>query len=151
MRKGALYGRVRVVYLLAVVYFSWGGPSMHERPLTQKIVESILECLKDYPEGQVTALRVNVGEIYHLVPESVRTHFESLAVGTPLHGARLDLVEVPLQVRCKACGQVGGVEDHHAPLCSMCGSLSVENVVGHEIQVQSVALKVPEVAGGQRV
>lgn len=123
---------------------------MHERPFTQKIVESILESLKDYPAGHVTAARVKVGEIYHLVPESVRTHFESLTVGTPLDGARLDLVEVPLQVRCKACGQVGKVEDHHAPLCGSCGSLSVENVAGHEIRVESVALSVPEVAGGDR-
>lgn len=123
---------------------------MHERPFTQKIVESILESLKDYPAGHVTAARVNVGEIYHLVPDSVRTHFESLTVGTPLDGARLDLVEVPLQVRCAACGLVGGVEDHHAPLCASCGSLSVENVAGHEIRVESVALNVPEVAGGDR-
>jgi hydrogenase nickel incorporation protein HypA/HybF len=123
---------------------------MHERPFTQKIVGSILASLKDYPEGRVTAARVSVGEIYHLVPESVRTHFESLIAGTPLEGARLDLVEVPLQVRCKDCGQAGSVEDHHAPLCAACGSLSVENVAGHEIRVEDVALTVPEGTGGDR-
>lgn len=124
---------------------------MHERPFTQKIVDSILGCLKEYPEGRVTAARVSVGEIYHLVPDSVRAHFESLTVGTPLSGAHLDLREVPLQIRCKACGAVGGVEDHHAALCGKCGSPSVENVDGHEIRVESVAVKVAEVAGGERV
>jgi hydrogenase nickel incorporation protein HypA/HybF len=123
---------------------------MHERPYTQKIVESILGCLKDYPAGQVTAARVSVGEIYHLVPDSVRAHFESLTAGTPLGGARLEVVEVPLRVRCTECGWTGGVDDHHAPLCGACGSLSVVNTAGHEIRVDSVALKVPEGVGGER-
>lgn len=124
---------------------------MHERPFTQKIVESILGCLKDYPAGQVTAARVSVGEVYHLVPDSVRAHFESLTAGTPLGGARLELVEVPLQIRCKDCGWSGGVDDHHAPLCGRCGSLSVENTAGHEIRVESVALQVAEAAGSDRL
>jgi hydrogenase nickel incorporation protein HypA/HybF len=119
---------------------------MHERPFTQKIVESILNTLKDYPAGQVTAARVNIEEIYHLVPDSVQAHFESLAAGTSLAGARLQLEEIPLEIRCKDCGLTGGVEDHHAPFCAACGSFSIENVAGHEIRVESVALKVPEAA-----
>ncbi|MBL8022961.1 MAG: hydrogenase maturation nickel metallochaperone HypA [Elusimicrobia bacterium] len=123
---------------------------MHERPFTQKIVESILDSLKDYPSGRVTSARVLVGEVYHLVPDSVRAHFESLTLGTPLEGAELDLVEVPLRVKCNGCGEVSGVEDHHAPHCEKCESVSVTNVEGHEIRVESVALKVPEGAGDHR-
>jgi hydrogenase nickel incorporation protein HypA/HybF len=123
---------------------------MHERPFTQKIVESILDSLKDYPTGRVTAARVRVGEIYHLVPDSVRAHFESLAAGTSLAGAQLDLVEVPLRVKCNACSEVCGVEDHHAPHCEKCGSVSVTNVEGHDIQVERVVLNVPEGAGDHR-
>jgi hydrogenase nickel incorporation protein HypA/HybF len=117
---------------------------MHERPFTQRIVEAILASLKDYPAGRVTAARVSVGEVFHLVPDSVRTHFESLTAGTPLAGSLLELEETPLRVQCRDCGQMGPVTDHHAPLCGACGSLSVDQVAGHEIRVESFSLRVPE-------
>jgi hydrogenase nickel incorporation protein HypA/HybF len=116
---------------------------VHERPFTQKIVEAVLTSLEGHPAERVVSARVRVGEVFHLVPESVEAHFRSLTAGTPLSQARLDLAEDPLTVRCRDCGLSGGVEDHHLLLCRACGSRAVDTVSGHEIRIESVTLKDP--------
>lgn len=113
---------------------------MHERPYTEEIVHAIQRALESHPHAVPERVRVRVGEVYHLVPDSVRTHFDSLTQGTPLSGIELDLVEEPLRVVCRSCGHTGGVEDHHMPICESCGSLSVKASAGSSIVVEEITL-----------
>jgi hydrogenase nickel incorporation protein HypA/HybF len=111
---------------------------MHEGQFTDKIVEVILEELKKHPGRKIRTVKVAVGEVYHLVLESVLMHFEISVRGTPLEDVRLDLKEDPMQVYCRQCQKTGFVEDHHMPLCSSCGSLDIKTVSGNSISVDSI-------------
>ena len=111
---------------------------MHEGQFTDKIVEAILSQLKEHPGRKIKAVRVAVGEVYHLVLESVLMHFEISVRGTPLEGVKLELKEDPMLVHCQQCHKTGPVEDHHLPLCSFCGSLNVKTVSGNSITVDSI-------------
>lgn len=109
---------------------------MHEGHFTEQIVEAVLKELNGVPVDPSTAIRVSVGETFHLVPESVQLHYGILTQGTPLEGTVLMLEEIPVQVECRRCGERGGVEDHHLLLCSRCGSQDVTMVAGHEVTVE---------------
>lgn len=111
---------------------------MHEGHFTEKIVEEILSELKKYPERKVKTVSVSVGEVYHLVLESVLMHFEICVAGTPLQGVAMSLKEDPMQVLCHICQKTGPVEDHHMPMCSACGSLKVKTVGGNTITVDTI-------------
>lgn len=111
---------------------------MHEGHFTEKIVEAILGELKNHPGGKIKAARVVVGEVYHLVFDSVLMHFEISVRGTPLEGVHLDLREEPMQVSCPKCLLTGPVQDHHMPLCSFCGSLDVKPIGGNSITVDTI-------------
>ncbi len=114
---------------------------MHEGQFTEKIVEVILGELKKQPGKKVQTIKVTVGEVYHLVLESVQMHFQVSVKGTPLEGVQLNLNEEPMRVCCKQCHRTGRVEDHHMPMCTYCGSLSVETVSGNKISVESIQFK----------
>jgi hydrogenase nickel incorporation protein HypA/HybF len=109
---------------------------MHEGRFTEDIVKAVLEGLAPYPGARLERVSVRVGDVYHLEPESVRLHFELATRGTRLEGTVLDLVEVPLAVRCRSCGSQGGVEDHHLPACRSCGSQEVTVLEGDRIEIQ---------------
>lgn len=111
---------------------------MHEGHFTDQIVEEILKELKKYPGSTVKTVKVTVGEVYHLVLESVLMHFEISVKGTPLQGVVLDLKEDPMQVCCQECAKTGAVQDHHMPQCSFCGGLSVKTVSGNSITIDSI-------------
>ena len=114
---------------------------MHEGGFTQRIVDAILKELQAYPGRKVKRAAVKVGELFHLEPDSVRTHFRSSTKGTTLEGAELELKETPVSVLCRDCGKRGGVEDHHLLLCGNCGSLHVELIEGQEILLEEIDLE----------
>ena len=114
---------------------------MHEANFTESIVQSILEQLKSAPAGRVTRVRVTVGEMLHLNPDSVLTHFQSLCRGTSLDGVALELEEVPVSLRCLACGWSGEAEDHHLLFCSACSSIAVDIVAGRDVIIEQIELE----------
>ena len=114
---------------------------MHEGNFTQQIVNSILEELKKYPSSHARAVRVNVGEMLHLNPESVRTHFEVMTKGTALAEASLDLKETAVQVQCRRCNSVFHPEDHHVPFCESCQTTDIAVLTGQEVTIEAIDLE----------
>ncbi len=84
---------------------------MHEGHFTDQIVEAIIEELKKHPGRKVESVTVKVGETYHLMPESVLMHYESITKSTSLEGVKLILLEEEILVLCSQCGKTGPVED----------------------------------------
>lgn len=114
---------------------------MHEGAFTEQIVATILKEVQKHPGRRPKSVRVRVGEVYHLVPESVAVHFEAQVLGTPLQGVRLDLQEDPMRVSCKDCGASGPVDDHHLPACPTCYSRNIKTISGDKIIVEAIELE----------
>jgi hydrogenase nickel insertion protein HypA len=114
---------------------------MHEGHFTEQIVESIIGELKKYPGRKVESVTVKVGEVYHLVPDSVLMHYELLTKSTDLEGVTLKLLEEPMQVLCSQCAKQGPIEDHHLLLCSFCHSHQVVTVAGDKVTIEQIVLK----------
>jgi hydrogenase nickel incorporation protein HypA/HybF len=111
---------------------------MHEGNYTGRIVATILEELKKHPGRKPKSAKVLVGEMLHLMPESVKMHFELLTSGTALAGVVLNLAEVAVRVRCSRCAKEVEVHDHHELVCSACGSDEVELAGGDQVIVESI-------------
>ena len=114
---------------------------MHEGQFTEKIVEVILSELKKYPGARIKTVKAKVGEIFHLILESVQMHFQIITKGSPLEGVQLDLEEEPVNVLCRQCQRKGPVEDHHMLVCSFCQSMDVAAVSGNRITVESIQME----------
>ncbi len=114
---------------------------MHEGHFTQQIVEGILRELAPYPKAKVRSVTVRVGEVFHLVPESVLMHYDVLTKGSALQSVKLNLIEEPMQVLCSQCQKQGPVEDHHLLLCPFCHSRQVKPVLGNKITIEKVELE----------
>ena len=63
---------------------------MHELSITRNVVAIVSERA----EGQrVTRVRLEIGRLSAVVPDSIRFCFDICAQGTPLAGAELEIVE----------------------------------------------------------
>lgn len=114
---------------------------MHEGHFTEQIVATIIEELKKYSGRKPKAVKVKVGEVFHLVKEAVLMHYEIITMGTPLEGVALELIEEPMQVLCGQCGKQGYVEDHHLLICSFCHSRNVKPVAGDKVSIEALELE----------
>ncbi|GAA4488245.1 hydrogenase maturation nickel metallochaperone HypA [Rhodococcus olei] len=106
---------------------------MHELAIAQSVVEAVCERAGD---RRVHSVRVAVGELCAVVPDSMQFCFELVTAGTVAEGARLD-IEIPAGCgRCRSCGAEFRLSDPIL-LCA-CGSADVEVRSGRELRIVSM-------------
>ena len=117
---------------------------MHELSIAQGIVEIIRQYVPENQESDVRLVRIRVGRMAGVVPDSLDFCFSAMVHGTSMEGARLDIEEVPILSRCAGCGHSYQVEGA-AFLCPSCGSGETNLISGTELQVVEIELTDPTV------
>jgi hydrogenase nickel incorporation protein HypA/HybF len=106
---------------------------VHELSITQSVVEAVTRRMG---AAKVRRVRLEVGRLSGLVPDSVRFCFELVAAGTTCEGALVEIDEPCGYARCRTCGlefETGDV----LPLCA-CGSADVAVEGGRELRIREV-------------
>jgi hydrogenase nickel incorporation protein HypA/HybF len=112
---------------------------MHELAIAQNIVEIVQESV---PRAQIPSVRIvklKIGKMAGVVPDSVEFCFSAIASGTALQAASLEIEQIPTTGRCKACASDFAIEEY-AFLCPTCGSFNVELVSGTELEVSEIEI-----------
>jgi hydrogenase nickel incorporation protein HypA/HybF len=106
---------------------------VHELSITQSIVDAVVARMDG---ARISAVRLEIGRLSGIVPDSVRFCFDIVAGGTILEGASLRIDEPPGRVHCRTCNGDSELEDPF-PLCP-CGSADIEMLSGNELRIKSV-------------
>ena len=106
---------------------------MHELAIAESVVDTVTQRL---PGAKVTCVRLEIGALSGVVPDSIRFCFDLATEGTGLAGARLEISEPPARCRCRACG-AEFQPDSPIVLCP-CGSPDVAVLAGEELKIVSV-------------
>ena len=110
-----------------------GWSDMHEMAITRSVVDAVCE----HAAGRrVHSVRVRVGALCAVVPDSMRFCFDLATEGTVADGARLDLDIQPGSARCRACGADFSLND--PILLCPCGSADVEVLAGQDLRILSM-------------
>jgi hydrogenase nickel incorporation protein HypA/HybF len=106
---------------------------MHELAIAESVVSSVLERTRD---RHVRSVRLRVGRLAGVVPDSLVFCFELAAAGTSLEGASLEVLQEDGRAHCRTCAADFALQDPFL-LCA-CGSADVEVLSGRELSVASV-------------
>jgi hydrogenase nickel incorporation protein HypA/HybF len=107
---------------------------MHELALATAIRDTVLR----HAEGRrVSTVRMRVGTMRQVVPESLDFYFGIVARGTPCDGSRLEFEVIPSEFRCVACSR-SWRPDAPSFRCPSCGGANVELASGGELEVESI-------------
>ena len=113
---------------------------MHELSLVASVFDILEEKAREQGASRVTAVVLRVGRMSGVVPDLLESAFDTYKKGTLAEGARLDIVIVPVKLRCPDCGGASVREDTDFS-CAACGSRRVEIVEGREIVVEKIELE----------
>lgn len=118
---------------------------MHELSIAQNIVEIIGQYVPADRRHTVRTVRVRVGELAGVVPDSLAFCFSAVTAGTPMATALLEIDRVPFILRCGACLQETPAEPGFAR-CPQCGSADTTVIAGTELQVVTIDVddEIPE-------
>ena len=112
---------------------------MHEIGLC----EGVLEAVRRRADGRpVAGIRVRAGVRHAVVPAAMEQAFQLVAGGTEADGATVDVVQVPVHLRCEACGHETDTLDVLA-VCPRCLADTVVVSGGDELTLESIQY-VPE-------
>jgi hydrogenase nickel incorporation protein HypA/HybF len=113
---------------------------VHELSLVASIFDVLEEKAREHGAARVTKVVLEVGRMSGAVPELLESAFDTYKKGTLAEGARLEIVLVPVKLRCPDCGGEAVREDTDFS-CAACGSRRVEIVAGRELVVEKIELE----------
>jgi hydrogenase nickel incorporation protein HypA/HybF len=116
---------------------------MHELSLVASVFEILEEQARAHGATRVTAVVLKVGVMSGAVPDLLESAFETYKKGTLAETARLEIVVVPVKLRCPDCGGSTVHEDADFS-CAACGSRRVEIIEGRELVVERIELETDE-------
>jgi hydrogenase nickel incorporation protein HypA/HybF len=114
---------------------------MHEMGLCEAVLSVVREVSEDEPVGRV---RLRVGRLQGVVPDVFEFCWRMVAQDTGAADAALELRDVPVRVRCRACGDEADLEGTMVA-CPGCGAPSVAVLAGDALTVEEVELRDGEV------
>ena len=110
---------------------------MHELSIISNIF-TILETLAEENRlTTITRVRLQIGELQHIVPEMLDFAFETVAKGTKAEGASLEIEMVPIRMQCRTCHFEFMVAEH-TYICPKCSGTSLDTLQGTEIILESI-------------
>ena len=114
---------------------------MHELSLIAGLFPILEEKAGEQGAKSVTFVRLRVGRLSGVVPELLETAFDAYKKGTLAEKAVLEVILVPLKVRCRGCGKVMELEE---PVfaCEGCDGNDLEILEGRDIFLDKMEIEI---------
>ncbi len=112
---------------------------MHELSIAENIVEIIQDHVPSSGLSRVRNVKLKIGELAGVVPDSLEFCFDAITDQTPMRDAVLVVEHVPFVIECHTCGLVS-TNDVGIILCARCGSDETKMVSGNELLVMAIEM-----------
>jgi hydrogenase nickel incorporation protein HypA/HybF len=107
---------------------------MHEMSLAGGVLDLVEQAARREGFRRVTTLRLEVGKLSGVEIESLRFALESIAPGTCLEGAAIEIDEPPGQAWCMTCSRLISIKER-GDACGHCGGFQLQPTGGTELRV----------------
>jgi hydrogenase nickel incorporation protein HypA/HybF len=112
---------------------------MHELGIAQSILEIVQQSVPKEQAGAVRWVRIRIGPLSGVVPESLEFCFQAIVSDTAMQHAGLAIEQVPMVLQCQKCAYRFQVKDLEY-LCQACQSPDLEIVSGKELDIVEIEL-----------
>ena len=120
---------------------------MHELSIAQSLLDIIVDESRNHRLGRVNLVRLRIGDLAAVVPESLRFCFDLVSRDTVASGAVIEIESVAVGARCEKCDFTFEVKDRVFE-CPKCGEPVFEMIGGRELYVMSIEGETGEDDGG---
>jgi hydrogenase nickel incorporation protein HypA/HybF len=113
---------------------------MHELAIAQSILEIVQQSVPKGEEPAVRRVRIRVGQLSGVVPDSLDFCFGVIVNDTTLNRASLAIEQMPTISRCRDCAHSFEIENL-AFICPACKSTNLELISGKELEIVDIELE----------
>ena len=123
---------------------------MHELSMADAMVKTVLDVAEKNDATEIIEVTIEVGKLTMLNPEQLKFLIDVLVENTLLEGAEVNIVELPVELKCNLCEYAGLADmddsDHYLAIvkCPECGERNVEITAGRECNVKNIKIEKDE-------
>lgn len=114
---------------------------MHELPVTQSILNIVMEAAQRAGAPQILAVDLVIGDLSSIVDDSVQFYFDILSKDTIAEGATLRIRREAATAVCLDCGAQSSVSAPLMPVCAVCGGARLKVSGGREFYIESIEVE----------
>ena len=114
---------------------------MHELSIVASLFDIMEEKAREHGASKIAMVKLRVGKLAGVVPEFLQTAFDSYKRDTIAAEAVLEIVSVPLRVKCRKCRAVSEKDDF-VFICPSCGAAELEVLEGLDLFLDKLDLEV---------
>jgi hydrogenase nickel incorporation protein HypA/HybF len=107
---------------------------MHEASLAGGVLQLIEDTAQREGFSRLLELHLEAGQLAGVDVRALRFALESLAPGTLLHGAQIQIDEPPGQAWCMGCARTVAIAQR-GDACPVCGGYQLQPTGGMELRV----------------
>ena len=113
---------------------------MHEMSVAQSIIDIVLDTMKTHNVENVSKVRIQLGELSGVIPQSLSFGFQILTKDTPLEKTEFVYEKVPINAKCRKCKHEFQVKDFEFT-CPKCKEKEVDTLTGTELKIIDMEVK----------
>ncbi len=113
---------------------------MHELSIAENILEIVGESLASNGGGKLKRVKLRIGDLAGVVPESLAFCFSAITKGTAMEGAALEIESTQIVAHCDDCGKDSAVEGL-VFMCPLCESVNIKVISGNELHVVQIEVE----------
>ncbi|MGB4911753.1 MAG: hydrogenase maturation nickel metallochaperone HypA [Candidatus Dechloromonas phosphoritropha] len=113
---------------------------MHEMSLAEGVLQLVEETAMRESAQRVKLVVLEIGRLSSVEPEALRFCFEAVVAGSIVHGAVLEIVDVPGAGWCMPCGESVAMDEVFGA-CPRCGSYQLQPTSGTEMRVREIEIE----------
>ncbi|MBQ0826437.1 hydrogenase maturation nickel metallochaperone HypA [Streptomyces tagetis] len=111
---------------------------MHEMSVALSVADQVEQAARAHGATGVERVRLDIGELAGVVPDSLHFCFELVCAGTLLDGAELLVRAVPGRASCTPCGREWATGMPPDLTCPGCRSAATALPAGRELTITEV-------------
>jgi len=116
---------------------------MHEMGVTTEVLGAVIAASEAAGATRVNTVRLTVGALTEIVPDSLQFAWDALTPGTLAEGAVLEINETCGHSVCLQCGAEFD-HDRFDRRCTACGSFATKVAAGDELRIDDIDVDVPD-------
>ncbi|MBP2448314.1 hydrogenase maturation nickel metallochaperone HypA [Rhizobium leguminosarum] len=110
---------------------------MHEMSLMESVIEIVCDTARQNGADAVRSIRLDVGVLSHVNPDSLLFCYEAIRRGTIAENAALEINRIAGEGWCLDCGKTVPLEERFGA-CPDCGRHRVQMTAGDELKIRDM-------------
>ena len=113
---------------------------MHELSVCQALIRQLTELAQKERAARITKVVVQIGPLAGVEAQLLRHAYPIASAGSVASAAELVIEDLPLRVRCEACGEESEATPNRL-ICGVCGDYHTQLLSGDELLLAQVELE----------